>query len=203
MRPIGANRRRAVNVRVVAATNRDLEREMREGRFRPDLYYRIAGIRLHLPPLRERSMDIPEIANVLLDGASRAFGKSPRVIQRGGRPPVSRTIPGPAMFASCRTRSTGLWSCPTPKWLGRICWTLGSLTARGGIRPGPGPQDRGLGAVGRIARGTLKERVEAMEAEVLRETLIRHRWNRTQAAEELGLSRVGLRAKIERYQISR
>ena len=56
---------RTVNVRVVAATNRDLEREMREGRFRPDLYYRIAGIRLHLPPLRERAMDIPAIANII------------------------------------------------------------------------------------------------------------------------------------------
>ncbi len=66
-----------------------------------------------------------------------------------------------------------------------------------------GSHDAGRGPVRPIASGTLKERVEAMEAEVLRETLIRHRWNRTQAAEELGLSRVGLRGKIERYQISR
>jgi two-component system response regulator HupR/HoxA len=47
--------------------------------------------------------------------------------------------------------------------------------------------------------GPLKDRVEALEARVLRETLIRHRWNKTQAADELGLSRVGLRSKMERY----
>jgi two-component system response regulator HupR/HoxA len=47
--------------------------------------------------------------------------------------------------------------------------------------------------------GDLKERVCAMEARIIRETLIRHRWNKSQAARELGLSRVGLRAKLERY----
>jgi two-component system response regulator HupR/HoxA len=47
--------------------------------------------------------------------------------------------------------------------------------------------------------GTLQERLEALEARVLKETLIRHRWNKTQAAQELGLSRVGLRGKLERH----
>nr|WP_281419294.1 helix-turn-helix domain-containing protein [Marinobacterium ramblicola] len=49
--------------------------------------------------------------------------------------------------------------------------------------------------------GTLKERVEQLEKQILRETLIRHRWNKSRAAQELGLSRVGLRAKIERYEL--
>ena len=94
-----------------------------------------------------------------------------------------------------------MWSCPTPV-VGADLLDPRIINRPGGhSQPGPGPQDRGLGAVGRIGRGTLKERVEAMEAEVLRETLIRHRRNRTQAAEELGLSRVGLRAKIERYGV--
>jgi two-component system, NtrC family, response regulator HupR/HoxA len=51
--------------------------------------------------------------------------------------------------------------------------------------------------------GGLKERVEALEARILRETLIRHRWNKSRAAEELGLSRVGLRNKLERYGLDR
>ncbi len=50
-------------------------------------------------------------------------------------------------------------------------------------------------------RATLKQRVEAMEAGILSETLSRHRWNKSRAAEELGLSRVGLRAKLERYRL--
>jgi two-component system response regulator HupR/HoxA len=51
--------------------------------------------------------------------------------------------------------------------------------------------------------GTLKDRVEALEARILRETLIRHRWNKSRAARELGLSRVGLRSKLERYGLDR
>jgi two-component system response regulator HupR/HoxA len=51
--------------------------------------------------------------------------------------------------------------------------------------------------------GPLKKRVEALEARILRETLIRHRWNKSSAARELGLSRVGLRAKLERYGLER
>ena len=52
-------------------------------------------------------------------------------------------------------------------------------------------------------QGTLKDRVEALEAHVLRETLIRHRWNKSSAARELGLSRVGLRSKLERYGLGK
>ena len=51
--------------------------------------------------------------------------------------------------------------------------------------------------------GSLKERVEALEARILKETLIRLRWNKTQAAQELGLSRVGLRNKLERYGLEK
>ena len=49
--------------------------------------------------------------------------------------------------------------------------------------------------------GSLKDRIEALEKRILRETLIRHRWNKSQASRELGLSRVGLRSKLERYQL--
>jgi two-component system, NtrC family, response regulator HupR/HoxA len=51
--------------------------------------------------------------------------------------------------------------------------------------------------------GTLKDRVESLEARILKETLIRHRWNKSQAAKELGLSRVGLRSKLERYGLEK
>src|SRR5574343_60850 len=75
-RPLGSNRPVHVDVRVIAATNRDLEDEVRSGRFREDLYYRLATIALHIPPLRERPMDIPLLAERLLEASQKALGKN-------------------------------------------------------------------------------------------------------------------------------
>jgi DNA-binding NtrC family response regulator len=76
IRPVGAVKSRKVDVRVVAATNVDLERAMREGRFREDLYYRISTFRIEIPPLRERREDIPLIAQFLLDKVRMKSGRA-------------------------------------------------------------------------------------------------------------------------------
>ncbi len=74
-RPLGSNRVISADVRVIAATNRDLEEDVRTGRFREDLYYRLATIAVHVPPLRERPMDLPLLAGRLLDSAARSMDK--------------------------------------------------------------------------------------------------------------------------------
>jgi DNA-binding NtrC family response regulator len=70
---VGANTHHKVDVRIIAATNRDLRREVNDGRFRADLYFRLAVLRVSLPPLRERADDLPALARELLTslGASR------------------------------------------------------------------------------------------------------------------------------------
>ena len=76
IRPLGSSITRKVDVRVIAATNKHLEEEVAAGRFREDLYYRLATVTVNLPPLRERRRDIPALANALLDKTMAALGKT-------------------------------------------------------------------------------------------------------------------------------
>jgi two-component system response regulator HydG len=75
VRPLGATSETAVDVRVLAATNADLEKEIETGRFRRDLYYRLSGIVLHLPPLRDRREDIPLLIKYFLARAAAEAGR--------------------------------------------------------------------------------------------------------------------------------
>ena len=73
IRPLGSNQTKKINVRVIAATNRDLQNEVSQKRFRADLYYRLTTVNLHVPPLRERVMDIIPISESLLSSYSSTF----------------------------------------------------------------------------------------------------------------------------------
>lgn len=74
-RPVGGTRTKRVNVRVIAATNQDLEENVRRGTFRRDLYYRLAAVEIRVPPLRERTPDIPVLARHLLQLVESDMGK--------------------------------------------------------------------------------------------------------------------------------
>ncbi|MCU0896802.1 MAG: sigma-54 dependent transcriptional regulator [Burkholderiales bacterium] len=186
IRPVGASRSVTVNVRVIAATNRDLEADVRAGRFREDLYYRLSGMTLRVPALRERPMDVPLIADYLLDEATGALGK--RV--QGFAPAAMAALEAYAWPGNVRELANEIYRM--------VALADGPLLSADTLSPrvrgsGPVPLARTPGT------GSLREQVEAVEARVLADALERHRGNRTRVAAELGLSRVGLRAKLARY----
>jgi transcriptional regulator with PAS, ATPase and Fis domain len=80
--PVGSSQPRHANVRLIAATNRDLAKLVREGKFREDLYYRLKGSPLSVPPLRERGEDIPLLAHFFLAALSQACGRSYPTVER-------------------------------------------------------------------------------------------------------------------------
>src|SRR6185312_5419460 len=82
---VGDTKTIKVDVRIIAATNKDLEREVREGRFREDLYFRLNVIELHMPSLRARPEDIPPLAESLLQRSFLATGRKPRLMDESAQ----------------------------------------------------------------------------------------------------------------------
>ncbi|MEW6132812.1 MAG: sigma-54 dependent transcriptional regulator [Pseudomonadota bacterium] len=193
IRPLGSPRTRKVDVRVIAATNRDLERDVRDGRFRQDLFYRIASFTVRLPPLRERAGDIPLLAQRILDEASRAFGKKTRGFSREALGAL-QAYHWPGNVRELQNEIYRVLALANRPELGA------ELLSPHVLRAAAPEQEAELEYLAGTD-GSLKERLERLEARIIRETLIRHRWNKSKAARELGLSRVGLRNKLTRYEL--
>ncbi len=196
-RPLDSNQSRKLDIRLIAASSSDLERAVAEGRFRKDLYFRLAGVVIAIPPLRERREDIPLLASYLLKQAVSSLGK-----EAAGFTPEALSClkrhDWPGNVRELRNEiERMLVMGPEGGELGADLISPRVLMALDPARAGDlALQPEGEGR-------TLRERIEAIEARILRESLIRHRWNKSRAARELGLSRVGLRSKLERYGIER
>lgn len=195
IRPVGSSRSRKIDVRVLSATNRDLEEEVRKGRFREDLYYRLTQFLLPMPALRERKMDNPLIALSLLREAAPAMGKE-----------IQGFTPE-ALECLCNYQWPGNVREMHNEILRAILLCDGEyigahLFSPKVLRAAPEEQANDMGILAGL-NGSLKDRMEALEARVLHECMIRHRWNKTRAATELGLSRVGLRGKLARYAMEK
>lgn len=184
VRRLGDGRARRVDVRIVAATHRDLGAEVRAGRFRADLFYRLHVLALDVPPLRERLEDIPVLAAHILRRLARRDGLEVRAI---GADALER--------------------------LGRHSWPgnvreLEAVLTRAAHIAGPGGviEADALGAdvtgeeplIARDRHATLRGRTLAYEAELIRGALDAHRGNRSRAARSLGLTRQGLWKKMRR-----
>ncbi|MDL2355017.1 MAG: sigma-54 dependent transcriptional regulator [Pseudomonadota bacterium] len=197
VRPVGATRAVPINVRVLAATHRDIDQEVRSGRFRQDLYYRLAGMTLTMPPLRERPADIMPIAEALLLQAAGELGLPARAFAPGAMASLV-TYPWPGNIRELRNeiyRAVAL-AAPERSHIDVRGFSSKVLQGQGGGDGAPGPHTPAYS-------GTLQERLDVMEAAIVKETLLRLRWNKTHAARELGLSRVGLRGKMVRLGLEK
>ncbi|MCB1482206.1 MAG: sigma-54-dependent Fis family transcriptional regulator [Rhodobiaceae bacterium] len=193
IRPVGSTRTIKVDIRVIAATNRDLEEEVKAGRFRADLYYRLAGIVIRLPALKDRRGDIPVLAKALLERTTRQLGKPAcGISQEAVECMQNYGWPGNVREMQNEIQQL-LVMAPDGKEIGA------DLLSRHILRATPASEEDDEIDILAGYDGTLKDRISALESRIIRETLIRHRWNKSRAARELGLSRVGLRSKLERY----
>jgi two-component system response regulator HydG len=184
VRPVGEDAPVKVDVRIVAATHRDLAALVKAGTFREDLYYRLKVVHLHVPPLRERPEDIPVLARHFLARAARSFGVG------------TVTLSGEAL-----ERLTA-WSWPgNVRELENVIESAVALSADGAIDvallPGSGdgvaPAREGAG---------LKEKVEAYERGLVVAALDAAKGNRSEAARLLRIGRATLHDKLRKYGLS-
>jgi len=191
IRRLGDNRSLPVDIRIVAATNRDLEAAVREKTFREDLFYRLNVIRLHLPPLRERSDDIPLLTRHFLALHCRQLtrdleGIAPDALAALRRHPFPGNV---RELSNVIEQAVALAA-------GRLI-QVHDLPER--IRHPQAPAAPLRAGAPPAAGSPLEHAIEAVEQEQIRAALRQTGWNISQAAMRLGISRNTLRYRIEKY----
>jgi two-component system nitrogen regulation response regulator NtrX len=176
-----------VDVRLVAATNKDLKQEVDEGTFREDLYYRLAVVPLRVPPLRERADDIPELAGAFLVRFAGDLGReAPRLTENALRWLQRQAWPG-----NVRQLRNLMERCAILVEGAGI--DVSDLEALGGSGPPSGEADPFRSCK------TFEEFKDTAERLFLQQRLAENDWNVKRTAEVLGMQRSNLYKKIERY----
>jgi Nif-specific regulatory protein len=188
-RRIGENEQRRVDIRIISATNKDLEAEVEKGTFREDLYYRLSVFPIRIPPLRERRDDIPLLALHFLEKHRKHMNKPVVGFSQNAIELLSSyNFPGNVReLENLIERALALADRETI-----ITPDLLPEKLQGNARA------RETAAAG---RGSLKAAVDTLERQMLLEALGRCRGNKTQAAHELGLSRMGFQKKLTRHRL--
>ena len=189
--PIGETSPQRVDVRVLAATNADLEQRVAEGKFREDLYYRLSVIRVRVPPLRERRDEIPHLTMYFLREAGETLGK-PGVRISSEALEVIAQYWWPGNVRQLRNeihRTVALARSDDPIEPSHLSPEITAMKLPDGIG---GPRRP------RAAEATLADAVEQVEREVIQSALDRSSGNLSAAARALGLTRRGLYLKLRR-----
>jgi two-component system response regulator HydG len=185
VRAVGEDQSVPVDVRIVAATHRDLAERVRAGAFREDLMYRLKVVTLELPPLRERPEDIPSLAQHFLDEFCDRFGSGPFALSDALRARLYAAS-WPDNVRELRNAIESMVALSAPEELDL------SLLPGGELRSAETDETR---------RATLSERMAAYERGILLSALAASGGNRTEAAKSLGIGRATLYEKLERYKI--
>jgi DNA-binding NtrC family response regulator len=184
---VGGNADVRVDVRVIAATNRDLEDAVKQGRFREDLYYRLNVMQITLPPLRERSSDVPLLAIHYVDVFNREFRKQ----VRGVTPQAMELLKAyhwPGNVRELRNAIERAMLLTEGEWL-----TADALPLSGASRATAQAMDLPEDGVN----------LEALERELVVQALKRTAGNQTKAAGLLGLNRDQIRYRIEKFGLDK
>ncbi len=184
---VGGTETLHVDIRLIAATNLDLEGAMSTGQFREDLFYRLNVVPITLPPLRERREDIPLLLEHLLPMFQRRLGKE-----------------GIRLSAAMLERLS-LYDWPgNVRELMNVIERVVALTPSGGVADFPdirmrSPRQRLTAMIPEKPSASLREMVSDFEKRVIAQSLERHGGNRSRAAREMGITRQGLSVKIKKY----
>jgi two-component system response regulator AtoC len=204
IRPVGSVSERPIDVRIVAATNRNIEEEIEAGRFRKDLYYRLGAAMLSVPPLRERPLEIPLIARTFLADACRRADQPPleissRAMQRlelHDWPGNVREMKNLMEFMAASVRGESLDAEMLPERIGQRAapWLVGRAVARPELGAG------GTTGTGRIFR-KLEDEIQELERTRIEEALVASNGARAQAAKLIGMPLRTLVSKIRLYDL--
>ena len=190
VKPLGSDRLDHADVRIIAASNRPLYELVERGEFRRDLYYRLKGFELHIPALRERPEDVPALVQFFIEKYAGVVGR--RVV--GVTKDALAKLEAYGFPGNVRELETEI------RRMVAIAEQGGYISSRHLSPVFDSVRVRQEEPVGFATEGaSLKEMVENLEKHVVFACLQRHLWNQSRAADELGLSRVGLANKIKRY----
>ena len=197
VRPVGATHRIAINVRILAATNRNLAAAVEQGRFRKDLYYRLSVVNLRIPPLRERKQDIPLLAAHFLERMSRETGTTHTLSDDALRTLVDYEWPGNVReLENSLERACTLSSGPVLH-LGDLPTQLQNFHLQN-RRPVPAAT-AALGAPGASRAPVLP--LAQLEKQAILETLRKLNGDKLLAARLLGIGKTTLYRKLKEYGI--
>ncbi len=204
IQPLGEQRPTKVDVRIIAATNTDLEEMVAQGRFREDLYYRLNVIRLRVPPLRERRSEIPTIVNYYTNHYAAKFGRkeiqvAPQTIDLlmvANWPGNVRQLCNEVQRLVARAEDGVTIS---PEHLSPELRRMSAPTAPASVMP---ISATGSTATVPLQNITLAEALAEVERRMIAAALRKHNGNISRAARELGLTRRGLYLKLDRLEMT-